>query len=348
MPSEPSLPPVFDRAHALTSGLSRHQISLRVTNGTWRSLARGHYAVTADFDQLGEADQHLLRLVAALERRGPADVASHLSGAAVHRWGLPFDGPGTPTVTSGDLARSARRRASLVVQVAGLPERDVVVREVAVAGTRWDVRVTSPARTLADCLRHLTPEESVAIADGVLRSGAVHRQAVRHVLDRQDPWPYLARGRRALELLDARRESFLESYSLVRLLRYGVPLAEPQVSIYSPDGEFVARVDGWLADHAVALEADGSGKYLLDGARAVGAADGPAEVVRQVERAVRAQYEREARLTALGAQVVRWTTAQIVRDPGRVAGRIKRACDRARAAGFRGVAVPTDPHPSCV
>lgn len=341
MPSDPRLPPLFDRAQALASGFSRHQISQRVRGGTWNTLARGHYAVASDFDALDGRQQHLLRLVSVLERRGEADAASHLSGAVVHGWGMPFDGPGPPTITSGNLMRSARRRAELVVQVASLAERDVVVRDIHVAGQTWAVRVTSPPRTLADCLRHLPPEDSVAIADAVLRSGELHRDAVRRVLDRQATWPYLARGRAALGLIDARRESFLESYSLVRLLRYGVPLAQPQVSIYTADGEFVARVDGWLPDSAVALEADGAAKYLP-------AWDAePAELVRGVEQSLRAQYERERRLEALGVAVVRWTTAQAVRDPGRVAGRIRAACARRRAQAFTGIAVSADPHPSC-
>ncbi len=346
MPQDHALAACFDRTHALSAGITRHQISQRVRSGAWRSLARGHYAVAADFDELPEPEQHVLRLVAVLRRRGPADVASHLSGAVVRGWGLPFAGPGAPTVTSGRLERSARRRAGLVVQVASLPAEDVIPVTTSAAGTDWTLATTSAPRTLADCLRHLPPEDSVAIADGVLRRGEVHRDAIRRVLDRQEPWPYLSRGRRALTLLDARRESYLESYSFTRLLRYEIPLPQPQVSIYDAEGEFVARVDGWLPDHAVALEADGAGKYLIGDA---GVTDGgaPADVVRRVERSLRAQYEREARLAGLGVRVVRWTTAQIVGDPGRVARRIRAACAGRRPGVFRGVAVQAEPHPSC-
>jgi hypothetical protein len=345
MPTDPPLPACFDRSHALAAGLTRHQIAQRVRSGRWRCLSRAHYAVASAFDGLSERDQHVLRLVAVLARRGPTDVASHLSGAVVHGWGLPFDGPGAPTVTSGDLARSARRRPELVVQVATLPDRDVVQREVMADGRCWTLRTTTAARTLADVLRHVAPADSVAIADAALRAGEVHREAVRRVLDRQEPWPYLSRGRAALELIDPRRESYLESYSFMRLMEHGLPLPEPQVSVYTRDGEFVARVDGWLADSAVALEADGAAKYVMD-VGDVGAAP-PAAVVREVERSLRSQYDREARLAELGVTVVRWTTAEIRRSPARVAGRIRAARARGRAAAFRGVAVPAEPHPSC-
>ena len=103
-------------------------------------------------------------------------------------------------VTSGDLDRSARRRPGLVVRVATLPERDIVQRDVLAGGRWWTLRATTAARTLADVLRHVSPADSVAIADRALRAGEVHREAVRRVLDRQEPWPYLARGRAALEL----------------------------------------------------------------------------------------------------------------------------------------------------
>ena len=345
MPLDPPLLPCFDRAQAMRAGVSRHQISQRVRSGTWHRLARGRYAVAADFDALNPRDQHLLRLVAVLDRRGETDVASHLSGAVVHGWGLPFDGAGAPTVTSGDLERSARRRDGLIVQVATLPERDVVQRDVVVADRSWSMRTTTAARTLADVLRHVRPEDAVAIADGALRAGVAHRDAVREVLDRQEPWPYLARGRASLELVDARRESYLESYSFVRLMPYGVALPEPQVNLFTRDGEFVARVDGWLAQSAVALEADGAGKYVVGDVPADPSS--PADVVRQVERSLRRQYDRESRLAELGVTVVRWTTAQIVRDPGRVAARVRAACARPRATAFRGLVVPTEPHPSC-
>jgi hypothetical protein len=118
---DPSLPPVFDREHALAIGFTRHQIAQRVRSEAWRTLRRQVYAVTREFDALPERDQHVLRLVATLMSRGPHDVASHLSGAVVYGWGIPYAVPGPVTITSGNLARSARRRPELVVQVATLP-----------------------------------------------------------------------------------------------------------------------------------------------------------------------------------------------------------------------------------
>lgn len=343
MPHDPSLPALFDRDRALTAGVTPHQIAQRVRSGAWLPLRRHIYAVATQFTQLPLREQHVLRTVAILMARGENDVASHLSGAVVHGWPLPFDGPGAVTVTSGNLARSARRRDRLIVQVATLPESDVRTVHAAAAGTTWPVAVTSPARTLADCLRHLDVEDSVAIGDAALRSGHVVWDGVRRVLDRQEPWPYLARGREALALLDPRRESYLESFSFVRLGQRGVRGIEPQVTIRNAEGQFVARVDGWIGTHAIALEADGAAKYLLpDDGRL--APEDPLEIARVVRRTMAAQVEREQRLTALGVRVLRWGTADALHRPDELAARIAAACRRP-APPFTGTATRSAPPP---
>jgi hypothetical protein len=335
---DPSLPPVFHRRQALAAGVTPHQIAQRVRSGSWLALRRQVYTLASGFTALPARDQHVLRLVATLMTRGETHVASHLSGAVVHGWGLPHDGPGPVTITSGDLSRSARRRERLVVQVATLLPSDVRTSHVTAAGQSWLVRVTSMPRTLADCLRHLPIEDSVAIGDAVLRSGQFSWDSVCRVLDRQEPWPYLARGRQALALLDPRRESYLESFSFVRLWQRGLAMPEPQVTIRDAEGRFVARVDGWIADSAVALEADGLEKYLMGPTGAVKDSD-PREIAKQVRRSVLAQSAREERLRELGVTVVRWGTADALHRPDDLVARIRRACDLA-ARGFTGTATP--------
>ena len=153
----------------------------------------------------------------------------------------------------------------------------------------------------------------MAIGDAALRSGAVLAEAVGRELERQSSWPYIERARSAAPLLDPRRESWLESFSFVTLYLAGLPMPQPQVTVLDPQGRFVARVDGWLAEGAVALEADGRAKYLqnlpalpddLDAA-----ADGVAVHVRNT---LLRQNDRQQRLESLGVSVVRWTTGDIV------------------------------------
>src|SRR4051794_358056 len=117
MPSDPPLPLLFSRQQALAAGLSQHQADQRVRSGRWDVVRRGWYVDPVRFAELTEDEQHLVRLAAALRRRGERDVGSHLSAAVALGWSTPFSGPGPVTVTSTDLARSARRRGTLVVQV---------------------------------------------------------------------------------------------------------------------------------------------------------------------------------------------------------------------------------------
>lgn len=94
-----------------------------------------------------------------------------------------------------------------------------------------------------------------------------------------------------------------------------VPLATPQVRVFTDDGRFVARVDAlWEAEEVIG-EADGVGTYLgdFDEFR-----DRSAEAVaRRVVEAGR----RESRLRDLGFEVVRWDPREIARSPGDVVDR---------------------------
>ncbi len=66
---------------------------------------------------------------------------------------------------------------------------------------------------------------------------------------------------RALGLSDGRAESPLETEGRLALLAAGLPAPELQVELHDARG-FVARVDAWYDDAALALEFDGRVKYL--------------------------------------------------------------------------------------
>jgi hypothetical protein len=156
-------------------------------------------------------------------------------------------------------------------------------------------------------------------------------------LDRQASWPFAARGRRSLLLLDPRRETWLESLSFAILVLAGAPRPEPQVTVFDRSGHFVARLDGWLEEEAVALEADGRAKYRAELGPLPRDLDAAAEVVAvAVQRRLSAQNERERRLLDLGVEVVRWGTADITRHPQRVLAALaaaRRRGDRSRFTG---------------
>ena len=335
--ADPTLPLVFTRDDALAAGMSRHQIAHRVRTGGWRALRRAAYIQERRYAALSVREQHTAAVVATLMARPEAVVASHLSAAVAYGWVLPLAGAGPVTVTDGDLEAPTRRGPNLTVQVASLPSSDVRTFRMGVAGTRWEIPTTSRSRTVADTLRHLPNADGVALADCALRGTTVSYDEVAAVLDRQSCWPYAENARRALPLVDPRRESWLESFSFVTLHQLGLPMPEPQVSLFDAQGRFVARVDGWLEDEALALESDGRAKYFLDEhplpADVEVAAD---ELLAVAQRRLMKEKERRDRIVDLGAELVRWGTHEMVRSPRAVLARIAAARRRGDAGRFAG------------
>jgi hypothetical protein len=197
------------------------------------------------------------------------------------------------------------------VHVAALPDEDLqVVRGLA---------VTSPARTLADCLRLLPAEDAVPLVDAALRRGASTRAEVEAVLARQYTWPFAGVAAASLALVDPRRESALESRSAVVMHRHAIPAPEPQVRILDTRGRQVARVDfAWLR-WGVVGEADGRVKYSGDAARAI-----------------EEEKDRQARLEALGLVVVRWGARHLHGDLPELVRRLRAALAAGDPERFRG------------
>ncbi len=320
---DPQLPTVFTRAQALLAGMTRHQVERRVANGAWQQLRRGVYCRSRDHATASPDQQHRLEVLAVLAGRDDDVLVSHLSAACLLGWPRPLAGWGSVTLTTPPGQRT-RRRGGLVVQAATLRPVD-----------RWDVSdqgVTSAARTLADVLRHVETAEAVAMADHVLRAGAVRYDQVADVLSWQAEWPYAARGLRALQLVDPRRESWLESVSVVRLHQRGLPVPDAQVDVLDERGRFVGRVDA-LWDGTTVGEADGRLKYDLAGVLGAGADPSATadELLRRAQRRLDDEKRRQDGLAALGLQVVRWTANDVLRDIDGLVARIQRH----RATGAR-------------
>ena len=321
MRTDPQLPAVFTTAGALAQGLTGHMVDARVAGGRWRRLRRGVYCTASTWNAADARGRHVLKARAAVLSRAAEGVISHVSAAAVHGWPLPLDVPTDVFLTAASLDEPTRRLDGLVVQVAGLPAGDVTRRRGLV--------LTSPARTVADCLRHLPAADAVAIADHALAQGDVDPAALADAIRRQEAWPYAAAAARALPLIDSRRESWLESWSFVRLWERGIELPEPQVWVYDESGRFVARVDGLWRRYGTVCEADGRGKYLqlLD--------DGPPDPKR-IAAAVLKEKKREDALRGTGLEVVRWDTREITRHLPEVVRRVHETWRRGDPRRFRG------------
>lgn len=305
--SGPPLSVVFTRVEALAAGWSRHEVQSRCSSGRWRRLARGVYCTAEAWDAAGPDDRYRHAAVATW-LRWPGTVLSHTSAAAL--WRLPM-----PPVAwvSGEPALHERRwltappssgaphlrTSTLTRTVAALGPGDAVTGRSTQYQRR--LRVTSRARTVVDCLRHLPTAAAVAFADAAGAAG-VSRSALAAVLDHQSSWWGAARAREGLALVDPRRETWLESASVVGLVQRGLPSPEPQVELCTPEGRFVARVDGWWQQQCVVGEADGWAKYRVEGLRSA----------EDAERALRREKQREDAVRALGPGFVRWSSSGVL------------------------------------
>jgi len=309
VPDDPPLPDVFTTGTAARAGLAHHAIAHRIRTGRWRRLRRGVFCHADRWSSLDARGRHLLLAWAELLTVDRHRVVSHESAAAA--WGLPLPSAGLGPVwtTDGDLGRSARRSRDRVVEVASLRPQDVV---------RLDgLAVTAETRTVADCLRHLPLLDAVAVGDSALRQRLTTTRQLDETLRFQAGWPYVARARTALPLLDPRRETPLESQSCAALWQCGIPLPTAQVYVYDADGRFIAVVDAlWIAAGLIG-ECDGRTKYDLD---LVQRRD--PDVVRS---ALLREKVREDRLRATQLGVIRWGTWDLRHDLPGLARRVRAA-----------------------
>ncbi|HET6967649.1 MAG TPA: hypothetical protein VFI44_05200 [Ornithinibacter sp.] len=192
-----------------------------------------------------------------------------------------------------------------------------------------DVRRTVAPRTVADCARHLSLGDGLAVADAAVRATSTTADAVRAMREFQRRWPGSLRTELVLHLLDPRREGWLESWSAAAFHTMELPRWIPQVVVHDTHDRFLGRVDGYWPDLGVVAEADGRGKYLGDVDPAL---DRTPDAVAQ---RVLAAGEREVGLRACGLGIVRWTTEEITRQQLRVGARWRTEVQRTDPRGIR-------------
>lgn len=302
----------FNRRTALAGGRSRRELDEAVRVG---DVVRAHRDVYARPRPLLPDEEewertralHLDRLRATLMRL-PGHVASHTSAALVHGLAVVVAPTSPVEVTAVERCPRSRREPGLTMHHSD--SHDIPVTEVD------GVRTTDLLRTVADTLRTRTLAHGTALLDDVLRRGLVCQDEVVAALTPMLRWRGRPRALVAIELSDARRESWLESYSDVVLYERGVPLPLPQVPIFDGARRFVGRVDGLDPEVGIFREADGLGKYFL------GVAAG-ASAEESALSALGAERARHQRLESLGLRGVRWTSDEVHADPDSVADRVK-------------------------
>jgi len=314
------LPPVFDLRQAAAVGLSARVVQRALRGGLVRRLGRGLFVGEPVWRESSTRDRHLL-VAAAAARSRPWAVVSHHSAAC--RFGLPLPLSMPPWVAlTTDLSASTGMPGGVArLEPGQLPT--LHIEEVS------GLRVTSPARTVIDCLRELPLPDAVAIGDAALRRGLTDTAELEAVRHEQRGWPFITAADTGLGLLDPLRETWFESWSFTRLWQLGVELPESQVTVYDHRGRFLGRVDGLWRNDATVAEADGRGKYL-----GLFDPDGPS--AEAAARTVVAEKVREDRMRDCGLEFVRWDLAMLLRDAAEVAAQVANTRRRGDIGRFRG------------
>lgn len=241
---------MLEREVASTFGLGRRRPAGLVDEGVLVRLRRG-VVVGACLLERAAGDPrfaHLIRTRALLLVFADC-AASHESGAIA--LGLPtLDVPSLVTATreSGAWRGGAESR----IRIAPLPDHHLVDAN--------GIRCTSLERTVVDIARCGSLQESLVVGDAALRRPGVSPMDLARVLAECSVWADIEKARRALQWLDARSESPLESMSRGVFIERDFPLPELQVELMI-DPLTTYRLDFFWRKYRVAGEADGMSKY---------------------------------------------------------------------------------------
>lgn len=136
------------------------------------------------------------------------------------------------------------------------------VREITVDETDivcWDdVPLTTPVRTVFDCVRWLSPVEGVVVADALARGGLVTCDALARYTAEHRPLRHVRRVDRAMGLIEPLSESPMETRLRLLLVLAGLPRPVAQHVVHDASGRFVARLDLAYPRAKLAVEYDGA------------------------------------------------------------------------------------------
>jgi len=313
------LPAEFSTRDCRGVGLSDKVLARLVRTGRVQPVRRGLFRLPARLAADPHAG-HLSRIRAVAAAFADDHAVSHLSAAALLGLPLPLGAPGPVHLTRLKACHRSRQAPDGVV----IHHADSSITPVV---EHLGVRVTAVERTVADCLRTVPLTASVPITDAALHRRLATGPQLADYLEVQRRWTGMPRARLALSMADGRRETWLESYSFVRLDRLGVPAWRAQVLVLDGGGELLGRVDGLWEDCAVVAEVDGRGKYL-DGALGPSGEHAAREVI--------AEKVREDAIRDLGLEVVRWDLSELLQRTHQLAARIGRARARGSWTRFSG------------
>lgn len=268
-------------------GLTTNQIARLVSRKRLLRLRRDVLVDSQWWSALSPWEQHVPRARGVLRSLDPAGTGgfalSHHSALALH--GVALYGVDQDVHLVRTTPGRGHRSTSLQVHPAIEPEHLV---------DAFGLPLVRPAPAILQVAAASGVEAGLVSADHALRERLCTSDHLKDFLDRcclRVGRPFAAV---VVEHADGRHESAGESRTAWALHLLGYRGVEPQVTIRTPQGMFVARVDFLLG--RVVIEFDGMSKY-----------DNPS--------VLRAEKRREDTLRSLGYQVVRITWDELVDLP---------------------------------
>jgi very-short-patch-repair endonuclease len=143
-----------------------------------------------------------------------------------------------------------RPRSGVVVSQETLEPADIRVAD--------GIRITTPVRTVFDCLRFLRGEDGVVVADALTHLKCTTVDAVRTYFASHRGLRNLRIGGVLVDMIEPKSESPMETRLRLRLVAVGLPRPEAQWVVRNAAGRFVARLDLAYPEQRVAVEYDGA------------------------------------------------------------------------------------------
>lgn len=296
MPRHPRVPHVLRRGpftipQALAAGISPEQLR----GQAWRSLTKGWYCWA------GLADDADPRLTVVANTLPPGGGLAGLTAARLH--GLDLPEPGCVEVVVPPES-GVSRRGDARVRCVKLAPGDVI--------WRGGLPVTSPLRTCFDLAGRLPLVEAVVAIDMALHDGLIELEQFRGYVEARNGIAGVVGARRALDLVEPKAESPMETRLRLLLVQSGLPRPEAQVELHDARGVFVGRPDLFYRDARLGLEYDGENHR---------------------DRLV-SDNRRQNALQALGVRLLRYTFSDLRERPGAIVNEVREALKRTPKGAF--------------
>lgn len=240
----------------------QRSLERRIRNGEVISPARGLYVRASLWEEM-KRDERTLFIARGLQAQHPEWVFCGPTAAVAYGVDVSWDLQHHIHLATTRI--SHRPNGGLIERHAALGER---ASESAIE-TAGGIRVTSPERTVYDCLRSAVFPHGLGIADSAFRLGMIERDSFASYVEGA---PGSARGRRqalgTLSWADPRSENGGESIARARMLLLGYARPELQVEVpHLVEGGEPFRVDFcWVRTDGVVIlgELNGTDKYVVE------------------------------------------------------------------------------------